>query len=978
MDEQSKNHARRNFLLRVVLPAVAAVILFILATFLLLIPVVEDQMLEGKKETTQELTRSAISIIDEYYTLETAGTLTRAEAQAQAADSIKLMRYGDENADYFWITDTHPTMIMHPYLPELDGQDLTTFNRYQKSPDDYLFVKMVEAVGENGWGYVEYYWQYKDDPNRIVDKLSYVQEFEPWEWVVGTGVYVDDVDAAIAAVRANLIYVSLAIAVAVALLLFYASRSSLKIERRREAAEGKLQESHEKYRFLVEASTEGLLMAIGGKATYANKPLADMLGYTDEEFQEIEISRILSEEGTDKVAQEKLTAGVAEGVPSDFEARLVKKDGTPVNAVVTTTPIWLAGRQGSVLLIKSLASQKTMQSMLEGTRKQFKTMSDALTLGVFRSTWGKKAALIEVNPAVRSILGLPVAADMTGADWLERIIDPDQRTALVTTLSRDKAVHNYHLSLRREDGGRADVSLFAVLVNGDSGHPIYVDGIFEDISRQRKTEQEREALIARLQTSLFFLREPITHAICPALVVSMNESIARVASLMKKNHATAAFVSGPEGDLMGIATDHDFRERVISEDLDTQSPIRTIMSAPVATVPADAPIYEALQRMQERDVDHLAVTESAGKLLGAVHLRDLARYQQSSSVIITDSIRRARNITEVNDANDRLPSLVKAVVDSGADTRYVNRIISGVSDAVVQRLVEMAVEQLGPPPARFAFLALGSEGREEQTLLTDQDNALLYEDTELGRSKEAADYFLNLGTLVCDWLNEAGYEYCEGNIMAKNPRWNLPRAVWRQQFSHWIHNAEAQELLELNMLFDFRCVYGDQQFARDLRNWVFDQMEEYPLFYLHFAQNALLYKPPITWTGNLQTTSSSDGTKTLSLKEALMPIVNFSRLYALRHRIDATNTLDRLSELYEKGALSRDTFEHMLPDYETLMRIRVRRQAVAIEQGQKPTNLIIPEELSSGEEARLKRLFSLSADLRKKISYDYLGGISGF
>ena len=155
-------------------------------------------------------------------------------------------------------------------------------------------------------------------------------------------------------------------------------------------------------------------------------------------------------------------------------------------------------------------------------------------------------------------------------------------------------------------------------------------------------------------------------------------------------------------------------------------------------------------------------------------------------------------------------------------------------------------------------------------------------------------------------------------------------------------------------------------------------MEDYPLFFLHFAQNALLYKPPITLLGNIQTTSSGDGTKTLSLKEALMPIVNFSRLYALRHRIDSTNTLDRLTELRDRGVLSRESYEQMFPDYESLMRIRLRRQAVAIEEGRAPTNLITPEELTSAEEARLKRLFSVSADLRKKISYDFLGGIAGF
>jgi PAS domain S-box-containing protein len=973
--DAARRAARRSFILRVALPAILSVVLFVLAIFLILIPAVENQMLEGKKETTQELTRSAISIVDEYYQEEVAGTLTREQAQAEAEARIEQLRWGDEGKDYFWITDMHPTMIMHPYLPELDGQDLTN---YQDKAGNYLFVDMVNVVKEHGSGYVEYYWQYKDDPSRIVKKLSYVEEFSPWQWVVGTGIYLDDVEAAIGSVQRNLIYVSVAIAIAVALLLLYSLRQSLKIERRRENAEQALQESHEKYRALVEASTEGLLMILGARVAYANRPLLDMLGYSDDEVTDMIPSLLLVPEGTDERAVEAFKAGSPEGMPADFEARLRAKDGREVDALVSTTPISLGGRDGFILMVRSLTSKKALDEAVGEARQQFRTMSDALSLGVFRSTWGRKAALIEVNPAMRSILGLPVAADMGGSDWLERIADPEQRNALVSTLTRDKAVQNYHLGLKREDGSRVEVSLFAVLAEGESSQPTYVDGIIEDISKQKRNEEEREALIARLQTSLFFLREPITQAIAPALSVGMNETVARTAALMKKARATSAFVTGPDGALMGITTDFDFRERVVSAGLDPQSPIRAIMSAPVVSVQTNAPIYEALLRMQERNLNHLAVLDETGKLVGAVHLRDLARYQQSSSIIITDSVRRAQSIEGILEAHDRLPGLVKAVVDSGADTRYVNRMVSGVSDSVMQKLIAMGIEKLGPAPVPFAFLALGSEGREEQTLKTDQDNALLYDDPDPGRTKEVADYFLNLGTLVCDWLDQVGYAYCEGGIMAKNPRWNLPRAVWRQQFAHWIHNAEAQELLELNMLFDFRCVTGEQQFARDLRAWVFDQMEEYPLFYLHFAQNALLYKPPLGLFGNIQTTSSGDGPKTLGLKEAVMPIVNFARLYALRYRIDATNTLDRLAELYQRGVLSRDSYEQMVPDYETLMRIRLRRQAVALEEGREPSNLITPEELTSAEEARLKRLFALSGDLRKKISYDFLGGIAGF
>ena len=782
----------------------------------------------------------------------------------------------------------------------------------------------------------------------------------------------------------NLIYISIAIVILIALLLLYGLRQSLKIERRREAAEEGLQESHEKYRALVEAATEGILMTLDGKSTYFNKPFLDMLGYAPEELAGMPLDQIFVDEtDADKEALaplEALAKGDMENVPASFEARLRAKDGHPVEALLAPTPIEMGGKTGYILIARSLSAQKARAAALDETRRQFQNMSDVLSLGMFRSTWGRKAALIDVNPAMRSILRLPPSVDLVGTDWLERIADAEERDALVARLTRDKVVQDYRLGLRSHDGGRADVSLFAVLIEDDSGQVIYCDAIIEDITKQRKGEEEREALIAQLQTSLFFLQEPLSQSISPALSLDMDQPVSRAAMLMTKNRAGAVFVTGPDGDgeVIGIVTDHDFRERVVAQGVAPDATLRSIMTAPVATIAATAPIYEALLRMQERDVDYLAVTDETGKLAGMIHLRDLVHYQRSSSVIITDSVRRARSVEDIVEAHHRLPALVKAVVDSGADTRYLNRIISGVSDGIVQRLLGMAQEKLGPAPTRFAFLALGSEGREEQTLLTDQDNALLYEDPPAEKAEETAQYFLNMGTLVSDWLAQVGYAYCEGGVMAKNPRWNLSQSKWREQFTYWVHNADPQELLELNMLFDFRPVTGEKQFAHDLRSWVFEQMEDYPLFYVHFAQNALLYKPPLSLLGNIQATASEDGRKAVSLKEALMPIVNFARLYALKHHIDSTNTLDRLAELKERGILGRESYEQIVPDYETLMRIRLQRQANAIEENHKPSNLILPQELTSAEEMKLKRLFSATEDLRKKISYDFLGGISGF
>jgi PAS domain S-box-containing protein len=611
----------------------------------------------------------------------------------------------------------------------------------------------------------------------IVQKISYVQQFKPWQWVIGTGIYVQDVQASILAVQRNLIYISLGIAVAIALLLLYAGRQSFGIEKRRASAEKALKESHEKYRTLAEASTDGVLMSLEGRSAYYNKPILDMLGYSGDELSEMRMSNLFvnETEADEQALQHVEDLANGEPAPSRFEARLRGKDGQPVDVLLTPTPISLADKRGFVLVARSVGGQKAMEAALDETRRQFRTMSNAISLGVFRSTWGRKATLVDANPAMKRIMGLAPNASVLGTDWVDRITDPDERTALIARLTRDKMVENYHLALRREDGGRSEVSLFAALVDGEEdGLPVNCEGILEDITKQQKGEEERENLISQLQTSLFFLQEPITKAVVPALTLDMNQPISRAAALMNKTGSDVVLVTGPKDELMGILTDHDFRERVVATGLDYSNPIRSIMTSPVASISPQGRVHEALLRMQERRVQHLAVVDGEDPAVGMLHLRDLAKYQQSSSVVIADSVRRARSVEEITEAHDKVPALVKASVESGATTRYVSRIITGVSDEIALKLLAMATERLGPPPARFAFLTLGSEGREEQTLLTDQDNAILYEDPPEEKKEETGKYFLELGNLVCDWLDEIGYAFCDGGVMAKNPRWNQP------------------------------------------------------------------------------------------------------------------------------------------------------------------------------------------------------------
>ncbi len=241
-----------------------------------------------KREMIKELVNSTISILQKYHNDEKEGILTKEQAQKTAISRIQYLRYGTDNKDYFWITDLHPRMIMHPYVKELIGKDLSD---YTDPNGKRLFVECVEVVKKNNHGYVEYMWQFKDDTTHIVPKLSYVSLFEPWHWVIGTGVYIDDVKKEISELTSKLIKTSLFISLLILFILVFISFQSYKIEQKRQLAEFNLKISHEKYRSLVSASTEALVMIKDFMIIQANEWFHKMTFY--EKFTEKDIKNYI-------------------------------------------------------------------------------------------------------------------------------------------------------------------------------------------------------------------------------------------------------------------------------------------------------------------------------------------------------------------------------------------------------------------------------------------------------------------------------------------------------------------------------------------------------------------------------------------------------------------------------------------------------------------------------------------------------------
>ncbi len=241
---------------KVLFPSLIAIVLFVLTLSQIILPSFHDHLFAKKKESIRQVTEVASDILAFYHQQESAGLMTRKQAQEFARQQIKVLRYGEEKKDYFWINDTRPTMIMHPYRFDLDGKDLSNF---ADPKGKKLFVEFVRTVQAKDCGYVDYMWQWKDDPNHIVPKLSFVKSFSPWDWIVGTGVYVNDVEREIRVMTRKMITYSTFILGLVCLLSFYIIRQGLTAAERRKTADAQLRKHRDHLEEMVEERTAGLL-----------------------------------------------------------------------------------------------------------------------------------------------------------------------------------------------------------------------------------------------------------------------------------------------------------------------------------------------------------------------------------------------------------------------------------------------------------------------------------------------------------------------------------------------------------------------------------------------------------------------------------------------------------------------------------------------------------------------------------------------
>lgn len=802
----------------IISPVILTLALFSGLIFAFIIPTMKRTIIERKKEMIRELTQAAWSELADMHEQERQGILSREAAQQAAVARIQNMRYGDDGKDYFWISDLQTRMVMHPYRPDLNGQSLLD---HTDPAGKKLFVEFTRVVREQGQGYVDYLWQWKDNEQRVVPKLSYVKGFEPWGWIVGTGIYIEDVRAEIRYVIRRVLQVSVGISVIIALLLGYIARQGLSLERRRQQAETALRASEEKYRLLMQGTTEGVLMVVEDRPVYANKTLLDRLGYTEAELADLPIRAIIEP-------------------MSDTHARLIGKDGQTADVLLSTAPVRLGERTGQVLSLK-------------------------------------------------------------------------------------------------------------------------------DVTAHRKTEETLQRLLSELQTSLPLTTLPIKGLALSTLACDLDLAIQKATAAMARAKASAILVKTPAGEPVGIVTDRDLRDRVLAVGRDPAQPVSRIMSAPLIRIGEHTLLFEAARLMQERGVQHLVVSDERGATVGVLAGTEILHAQRHAIGLLLSEIEQAQSPEALKDCGVKLPHLVKSLLDAGTRVEHLTRIIASVADAITVRLIGLAEADLGPPPVPYTFVAFGSVARGEQTLATDQDNAIIYAD-----HADAQAYFLRLGERVCGWLDQVGYRRCKGETMASNPKWCQPLSRWRQYFSDCVTAAEPQDLLDVNIFFDFRSSYGEAGHITELRQHLQQLLAPgQPGFFFHLAQSTLQFKAPRGFFGNIQLESGAEHPALFNIKSALIPLINFARMYALRHGLAETNTLERLSRLRDQGVLLPSSHDELVHAYTALMQMRFAHQGAQVGRGEPADNHLNLSELTQLERSMLKKVFADIAVFQARLQTDF-------
>ena len=423
----------------------------------------------------------------------------------------------------------------------------------------------------------------------------------------------------------------------------------------------------------------------------------------------------------------------------------------------------------------------------------------------------------------------------------------------------------------------------------------------------------------------------------PAVWLEAGATVGDAARAMTAERISSVLV---RGDPPGIVTDRDFRSRVLAQGRGPETPLADVASRPVRGVPAETPVYDAWSALLDAGVHHLAVTRR-GEIAGVLSSTDLLKHNAQGPVSVLRSVERLAGREALPGYAGRVAEMVSSLLAGGLDVAVIAGFVARLNDALVRRILAWAEADLGPPPAPYAWLALGSEGRMEQTLLTDQDNAIAFADA----GAPERHWYQALASRANEDLVTAGFPPCPGGYMAS--RWSGTLGEWRDRFAEWTDVPRPQALLEAAIFFDFRSVAGALDVG-PLHVAALAAAGKGP-FLRFLARNALAFRPPASLVLRLRESAPID-----LKRQGIAPVVLLARCYAIEARADARGTAERLAAVAKAGIMDASKAAEVSEAYQFLLGLRLRLQLQAIADGKRPTDAVALGALTGVQRSRLK------------------------
>lgn len=453
----------------------------------------------------------------------------------------------------------------------------------------------------------------------------------------------------------------------------------------------------------------------------------------------------------------------------------------------------------------------------------------------------------------------------------------------------------------------------------------------------------------------------------PAVTTAPDTVIGEAARLMA-SHRVSCLPVLEGGALVGIVTDRDLRNRVLAKDLATDTPLREIMTPNPSTVPVSAAPADALVEMMRLGVHHLPVLDEA-RVAAVVSSGDLMQAQAPDPLRLVRDIGRADSVEAVARLARQGPGILAGLARTGTVVTEIGRMAGRITDACTGRFLELAEDRFGPAPMTWTWLAFGSQARLEQGLVSDQDNGLLLADDP---EDEDAEYFRRMAEFVCSGLNDCGYMFCPGGVMAQG-EWRMSRKAWRKRFDGWMREPDPKSVMHCSIFFDMRTVRGDTKLAESLHQEVLEQASESDIFRRFLAAESMTHRPPLGLFRQFVQERGGEQSKGLNLKKrGVIPIVDLARVRAMEGASTVVHTEERIQAAGEAGLITSGDADDLIHALRFIGNVRLRHQARQLEDGRQPDHLVDPDELSNLHRRYLRSAFSIVTSAQRAMSQHYM------